>query len=432
MARLLTTKDVYGVVNAMVEDLTGQTAAASASVRDTSTFISAGELILSYPMENVLNSLGILMGKIFVAARPYKGRWDLINSISTGEFTHRMEKISFYSQKALPSGAFNTDLFTNLAPGFTNGQNPDANDDPQSTKSMWEQHPGIPLAMYFGGSSTWQECITMYEIQLQAAFRKGPGEFNEFISGMLVEHENDIELQKEAFRNAIVLNHIAGVIDLASDMNGSAVNLTYEFNQKYGTSYTSAELRSTYLKEFLAFMVARIKNDSRLLSHKSVNYHWSPDKQVNGVDYALLRHTPRNRQKIFMYQPLWTDAEAMVLPEIFNDEYLSIDNYEGVDYWQFENKPAAIDVTPAIPDTDSTSSTFGEQIKGAEVDLDYVVGCIFDTDAMMADFQIDSAASSPLEARKRYRNIWLTIAKNGINDFTEKAIVYYMADPSNP
>lgn len=433
MARILTQVDVYNVMNAMVEDLTGQTN--SIRVRDTSSFISAGETVLSYPTENVLNSLGLLMGRILIAARPYKGKWDLINAMDTGLYTHRMEKISFYSRPAIASGAFNTknpadgsDLYTNLAPGFTNGQNIDATSgNPQSTKSMWEQFPGIPLLMNFGGSSTITEATTIYEVQLQQAFRS-EGEFNEFISGILLEKENDIELIKEAFRNAIVLNHIAGVYDLSSDMPGSVVNLTEAFNDKYGTSYTSEELRSTYLKEFLAFMVARIKQDFKNFSHKSSMYHWTPAKVVDGVSYPLLRHTPREKCKLFMYQPLFTDAESMVLPEIFNDRYLDIGNFEGVDWWQNEHAPASISVTPAIPAT--SGANIGTQVKGNAVNLEYVVGCLFDSDAMMVDVQMDRAVSSPLEARKLYRTLYWHMLRNGINDFTEKSIIYIMADPT--
>ena len=430
MARLLTQKDVYGIINAMVEDLTGGNATVTAV--DTSSFISAGELIMSYGTENVLNSLGLLMGRILVASRPYKGKFDLINAIDSGVFTHRIEKISFYSKKAVPSGAWNTDLYTNLAPGFTNGENVDATTgNPSSTKSMWEQHPGIPLMMYFAGSSVWDECITFYEVQLQQALRD-ENEFNRVISGMLIEHESDIESEKEAFRVAVILNHIGGIYDMnaAGDMPGSVVNLTEAFNTFYygsdTTRYkTSAELRSTYLKEFLEFMVSELKDYMKKMTNRSSNFHWTPAKTIDGVSYPLLRHTPASKQRLFLFEPLFRKAEAIVMPEIFNDRYLSMDNYEGVEYWQCENDPSSVSVTPAIPD-----ETTGLQVAGSAVALDYVVGLLFDEDACMTDFQLDRADSTPLEARKLYRNLWLHIAKNGINDFTEKAVLFIMADPA--
>lgn len=432
MARRLQPTECYALINAMVEDLSGQTAQIRAT--DTSSFISAGELVMSYGTENVLNTLGMLIGRILVASRPYKGKWEIINAVNSREFTMRMEKISFYNRKAMPSGAFNTDVYTNISDGFTNGQNLDANDYPQSTKSQWEQKLAVPMVMNFGGSSVWQDCITIPEIQIQEALRN-ENEWNELISGILTEHENDIELEKEAFRNAIVLNYIAGIYDMGAAMPGSSVNLTEAFNVRYygsdTTQYkTSAELRSTYFKEFISFAVTTIKKYSDMMEYKSANYHWTPAKTVGGNSLALLRHTPKSRQKMFMYKPLWIDAEAMVMPELFNDNYLSIDNYEGVMFWQNENDPSAISVYPAIPDTDSShTSTYGTQIKGSKVDISYLCAVLFDADGCFSDFGIERATSTPVEARKFYRNIWNTYKKNGLNDFTEKAIIFYMADP---
>lgn len=416
MAHLLTQKDIYSVMNAMVSDMTGGQSTIRAV--DTSSFIDCGELVMSFGTENVLNELGLLMGRILTAVRPYSGKFNLIAAESTGLYTHRMEKISYYSQGALPSGAFNTDLFTNLSEGFTNGQNVD-DGTPQSTQSMWEQHYGDPVIEYFSGSDTYQHCITIPEVQLQQAFRS-EDEFNQFMSGILMQHENDIELVKEAFRRATMLNFMAGVYDMnaASLMPGSVVNLTAAFNARYSTSYTTAQLRGQYYKEFIAFAVAYIKRDQRRLELASSNYHWTPDSGK-----VLLRHTPRADQRLMLLNEFYIDAEAMVFPELFNDDELKI-QFEGVEYWQNENQPSKIKITPSIP-----TGSNGAWKKGDEVALDYVVGILFDRDAVLTDFQLDSANSTPLEARKLYRSIWLTIAKNGLNSFSEKAILYYMADP---
>lgn len=416
MAHLLTQKDIYSVMNAMVSDMTGGQPTIRAV--DTSSFIDCGELVMSYGTENVLNELGLLMGRILTAVRPYSGKFNLIAAESTGLYTHRMEKISYYSQGALPSGAFNTDLFTNLSEGFTNGQNVD-DGTAQSTHSMWEQHYGDPVIEHFSGSDTYQHCITIPEVQLQQAFRS-EDEFNQFMSGILMQHENDIELVKEAFRRATMLNFMAGVYDMnaASLMPGSVVNLTKAFNDRYGTSYTTAQLRSTYYKEFIAFAVALIKRYQRRFELASSNYHWTPD-----ASKSLLRHTPRADQRLMMLNEFYIDAEAMVFPELFSDEELRI-QFEGIEYWQNENQPSKIKITPSIP-----TGSNGAWAKGTEVALDYVVGILYDRDAVLTDFQLDSANSTPLEARKLYRSIWLTIAKNGINSFSEKAVLFYMADP---
>ena len=424
MGRRLAPTDCYALMNALVAEATGQQSTIQAV--DTSSFVSAGETVLAAGTENVLNALAMVVGRRLMAVRPYNAPLRLINAIDTGLYTDRLLKDSFYSRNAQPSGAFNTDLFTNLSQGFTAGQNVDGNGDAQSTKSQWEQNLPVPLELNFAGRNTWQDCSTIPEIQLQQAFRS-EADFSDFVTGYMMERANDIESQKEAYNRMTLLNYIAGIYDMSASMPGSVVNLTYEFNQEFGTSYTTAQLLSTYLKEFMEFFTARVKIDSDKMENRSLNYHWSPAKSVGGVSYYLLRHTPKDRQKLFLYSPIFKKAESYVFPEIFGPQYLKMENYEGVKFWQNEDNPSAIKIYPAIPNTSSPA----EQKKGNLVDLSTVIGVLFDSDALMIDYQLDTALSTPVEARKHYRNIWYTYAKNSICDFTEKAILYYMADPAN-
>lgn len=417
MARSLTARDCHALMNLLVKEATGQDATIQAV--DSSTFVSAGETVLATGTENVLNALSLVLGRTFMAVRPYNAKLALINAVNTGEYAHRMRKISFYSREAQASGDWNTQLYTNLADGFTNGQNID-DGTAQSTKSMWEQNQPVPLEMNFAGQSVWEDSTTVYEYQLQQAFRS-EADFAEFVGGIMTERGNDIESQKEAFNRMTLLNFMAGVYDL--NQSGSVVNLTAEFNTEFGTAYTSAQLRTTYLKEFCMFLASRIKIDSDMLTNRSQKAHWVPAKE----GYTLLRHTPKDRQRLMLYNPLMIKTQAYVFPELFNEQYLKMDNYEGVMFWQNENDPSAIKVTPAIPDTTGLTGT---QTAGDTVTLDYVVGMLYDVDALMIDYQLERSATTPLEARKGYRNLWWTFSKNAINDFTENAIIYIMADPA--
>lgn len=420
MARTLTQTDIHALINAVVKEATGQET--TLQQVDLHDFASVGETLLSSRTENVLNALSLVLGRTFMAVRPYDAKLALINSLNTDAYSHRLRKISFYSKDAQASGDWNTQLFTNLADGFTNGQN-EAGTPPvaQSTKSMWEQNQAMPVEFNFGGSSVWEDSITIYEDQLKQAFRSAE-DFGSFVSGIMTEKGNDIESQKEAFNRMTLLNHMAGIYDL--NQTGSVVNLTAAYNAEFNGSFTTAQLLSTYLKEFMEFFTAKIKIDSRSLTHRSALRHWSVPKTVGADTYHILRHTPRDRQRLFLYNPIMMKAQSYVFPEIFNTEYLQIGNYEGVDFWQNEASGAAIDIIPAIPNTSNPTA----QTTGAEVKLDVVVGLLFDEDAMMVDYQLERSATTPLEARKNYRNMWWSYSKNAINDFTENAILYYMAD----
>lgn len=418
MGKVLTVQDCHNLMNSLVKQATGQQ---SITVIDSSSFVSAGETVLATGTENVINSLSLIIGRTLVAVRPYKAKFLLINALNSGIYSNRIRKISYYSKDAQASGMYNTQLYTNLKEGYTNGQNVVA-ENPTSTKSMWEQNQPVALEMNFEGSDTWDDSLTIYEKQLQIAF-ESEANFSQFMSGIMTEKSNDMESQKEAFNRMCVLNEIGMIYDMAEDIPMSCVNLTKEYNTKYGTSYTSAELRTTYLESFLKFFVSYVKNISNYLEERSSNYHLSPTKTVNGTTYKLLRHTPKNRQKMFLYEPLFIEAKANVLSSIFNPEYLDIKNYEPINYWQSIDNRSSVKITPAIYDKVS-----GEQKKGNEVDLNYVVGLLFDEDAMMIDYQFDGSYSTPLEARKLYRNIFWHYTKNAINDPTENAVLFYMKD----
>jgi hypothetical protein len=193
--------------------------------------------------------------------------------------------------------------------------------------------------------------------------------------------------------------------DMTTDMPGALVDLKAAFNAFYGTTYTTAQLLSTYFKEFTEFMVSEIKLYSDFLENRGSSYHWSVPKTVGTTTYNILRHTPKADQRLAMYAPLFRRSEALVMPEIFNPEYLSIENYEPVTFWQSEQTKAGINITPAIVDSDPNSATYGTQIKGAAVAVDNIVACLFDKEAVFGELQLERSDSTPLEARKHYRNV---------------------------
>jgi len=425
MARVLTPIDCHALMNLLVKEATGQDN--TIQVVDSSTFVSAGEQVLATGTENTLNALSIVLGRTMMAVRPYEAKLKIINALNSDLYNSRIRKISFYSRDAVASGDWNTNLYTNLADGFDNGQNPDSEGTAQSTQSMWVQNQPVPLEMNFAGQSVWEDSTTIYEYQLKVAFRN-EAEFGSFVSGIMTEKANDIESQKEAFNRMTILNHIAGVIDIDATINkGMVVNLTKAYNDEFGTSYTSEELRTTYLQSFLEFFVATFKITSDKMTNRSAKYHWSPAKTVAGKSYTLLRHTPKSKQKAILYSPLFTKATAYVLPEIFNPQYLGdiTQNGELVDFWQNEADSSAIKVIPAIPDVAGAGAG---QTAGVQVNEDYVVGVLYDEDAIMIDYQLETASTTPLEARKHYRNMWWSFSKNAINDFTENAVVFIMKD----
>ena len=422
MARALTPQDCHVLLTAIARQATGQSALATVN---TSNFVSVGETVLATGMENTYNAVSLVLNRLIIASRPYTAKLAIMDA--DGDlFSDRVRKISYFSKDPLADGAHNTQLFTNDAQGFTAGQNPDGNGDPQSTKSMWEQNQAMPYEVNFAGSSTWQDCITMYEVQVQTAFRS-EAEFARFVAGYLQEHANDIEQQREAYRRMTLLSYLAGLYDVdAVGSTGQAINLRTAFNTKFNVTKSVQDLLTTDFEDFLKFLVSTIKQLSNMMEYRTISNHWSVPKTVGGTTYHILRHTPKDRQRLILYRPLLIDAESRIFPEIFNPQFLSIDNYEGVDFWQAEQSPMAINVTPSIPDVAGTNS--GLQTTGSAVNLSYVIGVMYDADAVWDSNIWEDSLTSPIEAKKGYYNTIWHINHGSYIDYTEKGILLYMAD----
>lgn len=393
-------------------------------------YVSHGTVVapnkLSPEMDAVYDSLMILMGQIYMADREYPGKLKLIDSIDTGMYTDKIAKVNYGTKYALPTGAFNTDLYTNLANGYDNGSN-----GGQSTASMWEQIHPVIFETVFSGSSGWQDGLTKPLEAIKKSFR-GPGEFDRFWEGVMTEKKNDIELEKEAFRRFNLLSSIGSRYAVATGAgytqpghDSMAINLTAGFNAKFGTNYTSQQLRTTYLKEFLAYFTAEFKAVSDKMTVKSALYHYTLSKTVGSETYYLTRFTSKPLQRAFLYAPLFRDSESLVMPEIFHDDYLDRPNGELVEYWQTftgdSESDAAISASVKVFDDDEDATA---------VEIPYVVAFLYDRDALMTDYQLDSALDTPVEARKRYITTWWSFVKNNINDITENGVVFYMADPA--
>ena len=408
-------KDAYAVMNALARQATAQ---ADIAVVDHQSFIDAGTKTLATGTENVLGAIYRTIATVEMQSRKYTGKFGLINA-SENKFNTRKAKISVYAADNETSGAFNTDLYTNIADGYDNGTN-----SGNSVGTMWEQKLPKVLERFYLSEAAWDKHYTTPLEQLQNAFNS-EATFISFMNAVLTEIENDVESTLESRNRALVADRIAGVYAQATAATptlGSecVVDLIAYFNDEAGTAYTREEILQEHLTEFMEFFVAKIKIDSDRLEERSKLYHNPYTVTDGGVDYNILRFTPKAKQKIMLFSEFITKAKTRVMPEIFNPDYLSLENYEGVTYWQSSvpGKRMSIDCKPALPDG-ATSS---------EVALDYVVGILFDEDAIQSINQFTGAYVTPVEARKLYQNTWLHWKFGSVQDYSENSIIYLLGE----
>lgn len=408
MANTLTPVDVYGIVNAMQGEMFGS--AATIQAVDTSTFVTVGEHMLRTGYTNTLDALSNVIGRTIYAVRRYNGRFKIIMK-TPEEWGGITRKISFYAKGEQASGNYNTNInATQLDDG--------------SSIDHYAISKKYPLEINFCGAKVLEYPDTTWISQLKFAFTSEAA-FSDFVSAKLVDIANDLESKEEAENRLMVLNAIGATYNAGAARQ--VVNLTTEFNTYYNITpaYTTADLLTTYLADFLPFMIARMEGDMELMRERNELFHIYPARNDDGGNaLSLLRHTPPEARRLILYMPLVRAAQKNVLPSLFNDSYLKLENYEGVEYWQNPNDPMAV----SLAHVNQLNTTTGQSEDGSAVALSNVVGLLFDRDAMGVSIKHQSALTTPVNARGQYYNTYYSWTHNYKLDQTENMILYYMAD----
>lgn len=397
MANVLTPVDVYALMNAVVSQATGRT---DLAVVDTTTFSSVGEIVLRTGTENTLNAISTVIGKTIFSVRPYKGKLESLR-VAQQRWGGQVRKIINLYDEAEASTDWNTDLSTTQ---LNDGNSVD----------MYKIRKPKAVQLNFYGTKLLQKHITRFRDQLSLAFHN-EDEFIRFIDSVMVEFSNEIELLNEAESRATLLNFMAGI----SSMGLTEVDLVAEYNNEYGTQYTRAQLLSTYIESFMKFVAAEIKIYSSRLTDMSTLYH------ANLTGYSkIMRHTPKERQKMVMYEPIFIKTQAEVYSGLFNPEYLDIGSFEGVNYWQSQSTPTAINVKPNILDI----ATGASKNATTAVELDYVLGILFDEEACGVMPQFDYSSTTPFNSAGGYYNMYMHWRFNSYCDYTENAVLFVMGE----
>ena len=96
---------------------------------------------------------------------------------------------------------------------------------------------------------------------------------------------------------------------------------------------------------------------------------------INGKH--VMRHTPPNKQKVYLISRYMDMVDAMVKANTFHDNYLKYTDYEGVNFWQSIDDPETINAVATYTKTDGTVGT------GTKVtNQGKIFGVIFDENAL--------------------------------------------------
>ena len=285
--------------------------------------------------------------------------------------------------------------------------------DGQSIDQYAVKKPQV-LQTNFYGESVYQAHITIYRDQLDVAF-SGPEEFIRFISGLMEHMQNQIEKWHEETARATVANFIAG--KAASD-SANVIYLLDLYEAETGlTNLTAQSIKQpSNFVPFTKWLFGYLKTVSDMMTERSVKFH--KNFTIGGAAKLIHRHTPLDRQKIYLYAKELNNMDASVVSGTFHDDYLKIADYERVNFWQNINTPMEINATPGYNDADGSVHA-----NPSAVTLENVLGVIFDEEAAGYTVINQWQANSPFNARGGYTNMFWHFTDRYWNDFTENGVV---------
>lgn len=392
----LTPVDVYKIVNDMNSQMFGTK---EIEVIDATSFVSVGEKMLRSGTENIMDAMAVTFMKNYFPNTPYIGKVRIIDETSERWGAITLETVPLHQDEEASEDT-NTDL------------NDTQFDDGNSVDMYKIKKPKV-VQLKFYGTKKEQNHITRLDDQLSQSLRSAE-EFGQFYVSVMTEFRNDIEQAMEAGRRLAICNYIAGV----SAMGLYEVDLTQEYNAVHGTSYTGLQLRTTNAKDFVPWFVAYLQNLSDCMTERSTMYH------ANFTGQDILRFTPKEYQKFIMLNSFWKQAQTSVLSSVFNDKYLKIADVEFVNYWQSIKNPEQIKIKPNILDL----ATGASKDAATNVELPYVLGCIFDRRAVGVNYQFTKTITTPVNAAGDYYNTYVHYRKNYWNNYTHNGVVFVMGE----
>lgn len=378
------------VLNQIVKQATGQT---NMVATNTSEFVSIGNTALLAGYDKLATGISQVLQRTIFSVRPYYRKFAGLETDSRrwGAITR---KLSIVDKDFEDATSFE----------LVDGQEP---------PSMFSVRKPIVMQENFYGANIFDKAVSVYRNQLDQAFT-GPDQFGEFLSMVM---GNISDMREQAYENmsrATIANLIGGIV--AGGASEQIVHLLTEYNAQTELNLTAKTVyQPANFPAFMKWVYARVAEISAKLTERTTIYH------TNVTGKVVARHTPYNRQKVYMYAPARYQMDARVIADTFHDSYLRYADTETVNFWQSIDTPDTINVKASYLAADGTITT-----ESAASETENIFGVIFDEDAAGVQFFNEWAAPTPFDARNGFYNDWYHWTIRFWNSFTENAVVLLM------
>lgn len=395
----LTFEQVATVLTSIVKQATGQTAL---TPTDTGSFVSVAQMALNASRDAVMNAISNVIGRTIFSIRPYSAKLTGLE-MDSFRWGNMMRKLSVADSDWQDDPAYEWPAtYDSTQTGHETGDG--YNIDPWTIKK-----PNV-LETNFYGSSVYFDEMTIFEDQIETAFQ-GPEQLGSFLTLIMTNLSNRLEMSNEGLRRGLVCNAIAAI--KAENASDRQIHLLTEYNTAIGESFTPADIyHPDNFPGFVKWAYARIANVTELFAANSTMF------QTKITGKPILRHTPMEMQRLYMASPFLDQISARVLADTYHDNFLKLADVEGLPYFQSIATPDTVKATPVY------TGTNGAVVTGSATTVSKVLGIVFDRDAMGMTILDRRVLSTPLNTKGLYRNLHVHAKQRVFFDSTEKVALF--------
>lgn len=402
MASDLTFSQISTVLTKIVNQATGMNVNAPVNA---SSFITVAQTALKQGYDPLSTAISQVLSKTIFSVRPYTRKFKGLN-VSNQRYGNHVRKLLTIDKP------FEDDDRLKLVDG-------------ESIDQYQVNKPKV-LQTNFYGANVYQKSVTIYKDQLDCAF-SSPDEFASFISMVMQNASDMIEQAHEETARATISNLIAGIYAIETkdpgetlakaNGGGRAVNLLALYNKTNGTTLKVADIfNSANFEGFVKFSFSMINTVADMMTERNSLFCSQLD------NYPVIRHTPKDRMKFYLYTDLVNKINSEVYSSVFNPDFLKVVDFERVNFWQSALAPALINSEPVV------LKKPGDLEKASPRTIQYVLGVLFDEEAAGYTTVNEWSQPSPFNARGGYYNQFWHFTDRYWNDFTENAVIFFIED----
>lgn len=406
MANDLSFDQLSTVLTAITNQATG---VSNIAPLDTASFVSTAQTALKTGYDPLTTAISQVLSKTIFSVRPYTRKFKGLN-VSNQRYGNHVRKLLTIDKP------FEDDDRLKLVDG-------------ESIDQYKVNKPKV-LQTNFYGANVYQKSVTIYKDQLDCAF-SSPDEFASFISMVMQNASDMIEQAHEETARATINNLVSGIYKgetttgegTVATANGGrrAINLLALYNQRNESTLKVADVfKAANFESFVKFAFSTINTIADLMTDRNTLF----SSQL--TDYTVIRHTPKDRMKFYLYTDLVNKINSEVYSSVFNPDFLKLVDFERVNFWQSALNPSQINTKPNILYKDGTVKT------ASATSISNLFGVLFDEEAAGYTTVNEWSQPSPFNARGGYYNQFWHFTDRYWNDFTENAVIFYIQDTAVP